>query len=75
MSERLTWEEITERYPDEWVILTDFDYGQTESFIVAAVVDHGTDRDAMEQRMACMKIPTGFFFTGLMSELPLALNL
>ena len=75
MAERLTWEEIVARYPDEWVIVTDIDDDRTDSFLVATVAHHGTDRDAMEQRFARMRIPSGIFFTGLMSELPLALSL
>lgn len=75
MSERLTWEEIVARFPDEWVLVVDIDEERTDSFLVAAVADHGMDRDVMEQRFARMKVPSGIFYTGLMSELPLALSL
>ncbi|MGH2608768.1 MAG: hypothetical protein ACRDHF_06715 [Tepidiformaceae bacterium] len=73
MNRRLTWEQIVERYPDEWVILTDIDEERTDSFVVAHVFGHGPDREHMEGQTRAMREPFGIFFTGQMAELPLAL--
>lgn len=44
--EPLTWEQICERYPDEWVCLVDFDdINDTDlEFRTARVVGHGKTR-------------------------------
>lgn len=38
MEKKLTWEEIKEQYPDEWVELVDYDWPDAESYPVAGVV-------------------------------------
>lgn len=45
MPERLTTEQIRERYPDQWVALTDIDFkpGSTSNFNSAVVVCGMTD--------------------------------
>jgi hypothetical protein len=69
ISEPLTWEQICERYPDEWVCLVEIDnINDTDfAFRTARVVGHGKQpRDPYTQARPirhlyeCM----GHFFTG-----------
>jgi hypothetical protein len=45
ISEPLTWEQICERYPDEWVCLVEIDRPEANNFAfrTARVVGHGKD--------------------------------
>lgn len=52
ITEPLTWAEICERYPDEWVCIVDIDHDHPHvfGFRTARVVGHSkTKRDASEQ--------------------------
>jgi hypothetical protein len=52
ISEPLTWAEICERYPDEWVCVVDIDYDHPRvfDFRTARVVSHSkTKRKAFDQ--------------------------
>lgn len=69
MPERLTWEEIVERYPDEWVALEDVEDDEFVNIISAVVVEHGSDHDAVWDALSKSKSrQTGITFTG--DELP-----
>ena len=45
-AERLSWEEIRRRYPDEWVMMVEVDWLSDDDpdFRTAAVVGHGKTR-------------------------------
>ena len=67
MPERLTWEEIVERYPDEWVLVTDIEEDPESPEISSARLPfHSADRDEVDR--AAMRMPPprriGVFFTG-----------
>lgn len=48
MGERLTWDEIVEKYPDRWVGLTDVEWkAPNNPNVVSAVVKY-TDKDMNE---------------------------
>ena len=67
MSERLTWEEIVARYPDEWVVMTDIHADDEDPVIGSAcVVFHSPDRDAVDSAAIALPSPRhiGVFFTG-----------
>jgi len=52
ITERLTWAEMCERYPDEWVCIADIDYDHPRvcDFRTARVVGHSkTKREAFDQ--------------------------
>jgi hypothetical protein len=53
ITERLTWAEICERYPDEWVYVVDIDYHDDPhvfAFRTARVVGHSkTKHEAFDQ--------------------------
>ena len=68
-AERLTWDEVRERYPDQWVMLVDFDdVNDTDfDFRSAAVIGYGVHRkDVFEQARPLLDRHTSFgcFFTG-----------
>ncbi|MEX0782269.1 MAG: hypothetical protein WD557_06430 [Dehalococcoidia bacterium] len=69
MSERLTWEEIVARYPDEWVALEDIEDDEFINVLSAVVIAHSGDHDevwgALEKSAAAH---AGIDFTG--AELP-----
>jgi hypothetical protein len=50
--EKLSWDEIRKRYPDEWVILVDYSFDDNEAIIAAVVHDHSPDRDQLYARCA-----------------------
>jgi len=50
MSERLTWEEIKQRYKNEWVELVDFEWDETELDPKSGVVHvHSKDRKEFDK--------------------------
>jgi hypothetical protein len=68
ITEPMTWREICERYPDEWVALVEIDWvNETDfDFRSARVVGHGTRREQYEQARAWSSRYTsmGHFYTG-----------
>ncbi|MBI4864362.1 MAG: hypothetical protein HY815_29500 [Candidatus Riflebacteria bacterium] len=70
MAEKLTWDEIKkrypdERYPDEWVILTDCDVNQTTDVTAGRVYDHGPDKNYIHDKlMDVQEDDTAILYTG-----------
>jgi hypothetical protein len=73
VSEPMTWSEICERFPDQWIALVALDWvdDRDEPFLTALVAGHGSHREALEQAKPLLKLfdKIGPFFTG---EAPLA---
>jgi hypothetical protein len=72
----LTWNQICERSPDQWVALVEVVWNdETDEFTVARVAGHGTTRRAPFEQMRAARLryewPT-VFFTGRI--VPHALN-
>lgn len=44
MTERLTWEQIQKKYPDQWVGLTDVQYKNNDGVTVESAVVKYTDK-------------------------------
>jgi hypothetical protein len=68
MIERLTWAEIEQRYPDEWVLLADPEFGDDVYPASAAVVHHSKDRQSVETWPSSGARREGLFFTGALFE-------
>jgi hypothetical protein len=68
VTEVLTWTQICERYPNQWVALVEMDWNdETDEFTVARVAGHGTTRRAPfdHMRAAGLRYETvGHFYTG-----------
>ena len=71
MAERLTWDEIKHRYPDEWVLVTDIEEDAEEPEISAArVLFHDADLARVDAEAMRRPPPRndGVFFTGALVE-------
>jgi hypothetical protein len=50
MAEKMSWEEIKRKYPDEYVVLVDLDMDRsTTTLLGGIVVNHGKDKAEMVQ--------------------------
>ena len=68
-SERLTWDEICKRYPDEWVVIADMDWVEDGCFEfgTAIVIGHHKTRKAASpdvKQADKLHSEVGAFFTG-----------
>lgn len=59
MTERLTWDEIRRRYPDEYVVLIDTELDQNTVIIAATVVNHGKDKREMRSHLGQLNPRSG----------------
>ena len=68
LTERLTWQQICERYPEQWVALVEMDVDdETDEFATARVAGHGVTRAepfAQMRRAGLRYEEVGHFFTG-----------
>lgn len=68
VSEPMTWTEICERFPDQWIALVALDWvdDRDEPFRTALVAGHGSRREALAQARPLLKLfdKMGPFFTG-----------
>jgi hypothetical protein len=57
MPERLTWEQIVDRYPNQWVALTDVEYLNNDKINVESgiVVANMTDDEYIDKRVSFIK--------------------
>ena len=67
--ERLTWDQICQRYPDEWVVLVEFERPDPDDLAFDAAVvlsHHKTSKAASPDVKAALKHgqEAGSFFTG-----------
>ena len=74
-AERLTWDAVCRRYPDEWVVLADTEWVNDTDFELRAttVIGHGKGRaEALAQARPLLERCDrfGFFFTGRARALP-----
>ena len=78
VSEPMSWSEIRERFPDQWIALVALDWAdeRDEPFYTALVAGHGSHREALDQAKPLLELFTGIgpFFTGdatpVVPELP-----
>jgi len=77
ISEPMTWREICERFPDQWITLVALDWvdDRDEPFRTALVAGHGSRSEALSQAKPLRKLfaQLGPFFTG--DPLPVAPDL
>ncbi len=65
MADRLRWEEIVARYPDEWVVLEDLEEDEYINVLSAVVVAHSPDHDEAWAALERSKsYHSGINFTG-----------
>jgi hypothetical protein len=63
MPEKLTWDEIKARYPDEWVVITDHRIEGVEP-VEGIVVDHGKIKKEVYRRLRAAPNGSAILFTG-----------
>ena len=76
ITEPLTWDEICERYPDQWVCLVEMDFTHPNGleFRTARVVGHGKSRRepfVQSDPWRAYYDVIGHFYTGSITERPL----
>jgi hypothetical protein len=68
VSEPMTWSEVCERFPDQWIALVALDWADDhdEPFRTALVAGSGSRREALAQARPLLRLfePIGPFFTG-----------
>ena len=68
VSEPMTWSEICERFPDQWIALVALDWvdDREEPFHTALVAGYGSRNEALKQAKPLLKLfeKIGPFFTG-----------
>ena len=68
VSEPMSWSEIRERFPDQWIALVALDWAdeRDQPFYTALVAGHGSQREALDQAKPLLKLfeQLGVFFTG-----------
>lgn len=68
--ERLTWDEIRARYPDQWVALADIawvnrtDFAFTGAEVIASFAERKAATPTMKELHAANRRSVGCFFTG-----------
>ena len=77
VSEPMTWSEVCERFPDQWIALVALDWAddRDEPFRTALVAGCGSRREALAHARPLRKLfaPLGPFFTGRAPAAPTAL--
>lgn len=51
-AEKLPWDEIRRRYPDEWVVLVDYSLDEDEQLTAGVVFAHAPDKGELKAAMA-----------------------
>jgi hypothetical protein len=75
VSEPASWDEICQRFPDQWVALVALDWRDDHDrpFRTALIAGHGSRREALAQARPLLKLfePIGPLFTGAAPTRPL----
>lgn len=60
---KLTWDEIKRKYPDEWVVVVDYQE-KDEDITEGVVLDHGPVKEALYDRIQKPPSPFAVRYTG-----------
>ncbi len=63
MSQKMTWNEIKERYPDEWLLIVDYDLDESGRLKSGVVKRHSRNKNEIYRQPLNDK-PAAFRFTG-----------
>ena len=63
MGHKLTWEEMKIKYPEEWLLITDFELDESGRIISGNVDRHSSEKDDV-YRFPSLSKPSAFRFTG-----------
>ena len=59
MADKLSWDEIKRRYPDEFVVLVETEVNENTDLVAGTVMNHGKDKRAMRQYLGELKVKHG----------------
>ena len=60
---KISWEEMKNEYPKEWLLITDFDL-DASGHILAGVVDRHSKQKDVVYRLPALNKPAAFRYTG-----------
>ena len=63
MAKKITWDEMKKVYPDEWLLITDFDLDKGGHVLAGVVNRHSKEKDNV-YRLPALNEPTAFRYTG-----------
>ncbi|MFH1874077.1 MAG: hypothetical protein ABH859_02700 [Pseudomonadota bacterium] len=63
MGQRLTWEEMKKTYPNEWLLIVDYDKDASGHMISGIVERHSKDKDEV-YRLPAVDKDSAFKYTG-----------
>jgi hypothetical protein len=63
MADKLTWDEIKGKYPDEWVVLVDYELDPDEEVTAGTVLAHSRNKADLKQALS-RPDDAAFLYTG-----------
>lgn len=63
MGAKMTWKEMKKAFPDEWLLITDYERDQRGNIKFGIVERHSSEKDDIYQPLAVKK-PAAFEYTG-----------
>ena len=64
MEKKITWHEMKKKFPNEWLLITNFDLDQ-HGHIVAGVVHRHSKKKENVYQLPALNKPTAFRYTGI----------
>lgn len=61
--EKITWEEMKQAYPNEWLLIIDFDL-DNHGHILSGIVNRHSKEKSDVYRLPALNTPTAFRYTG-----------
>ena len=63
MGKKMTWEEMKQQFPNEWLRILDFDVDESGHLMAGIVDRHSKNKDVV-YRLPELQKPTAFRYTG-----------
>lgn len=63
MGQRMTWDEMKKAYPDEWLLITEYESDESGHLVSGIVERHSRDMDEVA-KLPALHRPTAFRYTG-----------
>lgn len=63
MAQKMTWEEMKKAYPDEWLLITDYETDESGN-VAGGIVERHSKDDYEVFRLPALKQPCAFKYTG-----------
>lgn len=63
MEKKMTWEEMKKAFPDEWLLITEFETDESGHLLSGIVERHSPEMEEIAMPPA-LNVPTAFRYTG-----------